>query len=547
MTIFYRDTDSHAQLASAALSLAITSASRAQAAADEVGATVATSATLTVNGGPINGKIDAADDLDWFAVSLEAGRGYVFSLTKQVANEFMGMRVVNHFQSMGLVTSVGSDIPYVPAFSGVYYVEVRGGTALRDYSIRVDLPADDYGNSAKMTGQLARGQTLNGRIDYMNDSDYFSMAVDAFSTYQLDFVGAPPYFGYAGVNGTDSVAVETLPGTSVATQVFTAGATGNVLVYIRNPDPGAYSIKASLLSTDDFGNTASTATTLVLGATVNGRIGTDGDVDSFRIVLERGKSYVVKGTGELGTALSVSDITDYSVNSHSGTYTIIPQIDTEVVLYVAAGTNKGNYSLAFYQNVDDVLTGKLDGTRIDAGIGLDTIRYTGQVSDYAVTRAGADFTIAKPASGGATLVNIERVLFSGASALALDIDGDGGAAYRLYRAAFDRTSDKAGVGFWLNALDKGVSLHDVAQAFIGSAEFIALYGSNSSNADFVTLLYANILDRAGDPGGFAYWVNALNNGYSRADVLANFSESDENVDAVALLIGNGFEYIPCGA
>jgi len=38
--------------------------------------------------------------------------------------------------------------------------------------------------------------------------------------------------------------------------------------------------------------------------------------------------------------------------------------------------------------------------------------------------------------------------------------------------------------------------------------------------------------------------HALDQGVSRANVLAGFSESGENVAAAALLIGNGFAYIP---
>jgi hypothetical protein len=101
-------------------------------------------------------------------------------------------------------------------------------------------------------------------------------------------------------------------------------------------------------------------------------------------------------------------------------------------------------------------------------------------------------------------------------------------AGRLYQAAFGRPADDAGVAFWAGTLHAGTSLTDVANAFINSAEFQAKYG-NLSNADFLTALYQNVLFRAPDADGLNFWQPQLDNGTSsRAQVLANFSESAEN-------------------
>ena len=127
--------------------------------------------------------------------------------------------------------------------------------------------------------------------------------------------------------------------------------------------------------------------------------------------------------------------------------------------------------------------------------------------------------------------------------MALDSSGTSGQAYRVYRAAFAREPDSAGVGYWMTKMDQGMSLQEVASGFIGSAEFRTLYGSNPGNASFVTKLYANVLGRAPDQGGYDWWLQQMNsNGMSQASVLSGFSESAENQAAVAQLIGNGFSY-----
>ena len=142
--------------------------------------------------------------------------------------------------------------------------------------------------------------------------------------------------------------------------------------------------------------------------------------------------------------------------------------------------------------------------------------------------------------GVSTLTNVDYLQF-GNQTIAIDvgIGQNAGEAYRLYQAAFNRTPDQTGLDNWITQLDQGASIISVANAFINSAEFNTTYGSNLSNSALVNALYNNVLHRAGDASGSAYWINALNNGTSRAQVLELFSESPENVGNTASLIGHG--------
>ncbi|WP_281250925.1 DUF4214 domain-containing protein [Pseudomonas asturiensis] len=57
-------------------------------------------------------------------------------------------------------------------------------------------------------------------------------------------------------------------------------------------------------------------------------------------------------------------------------------------------------------------------------------------------------------------------------------------------------------------------------------------------------LYHNILDRAPDQGDMAYWVSQMQAGtLNDAQVLASFSESNENKIALTGAIQNGIEYL----
>jgi hypothetical protein len=143
-----------------------------------------------------------------------------------------------------------------------------------------------------------------------------------------------------------------------------------------------------------------------------------------------------------------------------------------------------------------------------------------------------------------TLQKIERLQFKDQS-IALDTDGVAGQGYRIYKAAFDRIPDSGGLGYWIAQMDKGMNVTEVAARFIDPPEFRSLYGQNPSNAEFLAKVYTNVLGRTPDQGGYDWWLNELNTNpdKTRQKVLADFSESQENKDSVAALIGNGIQYV----
>lgn len=105
--------------------------------------------------------------------------------------------------------------------------------------------------------------------------------------------------------------------------------------------------------------------------------------------------------------------------------------------------------------------------------------------------------------------------------------GDARAVARLYSAAFDREPKSEGLNFWIDSLERGQSLLQIAAQFRNSPEFNARYGA-LDNAEFVAQLYRNILGREGQDAGLAFWIDKLESGASQAQVLRQFSESAEN-------------------
>lgn len=101
-------------------------------------------------------------------------------------------------------------------------------------------------------------------------------------------------------------------------------------------------------------------------------------------------------------------------------------------------------------------------------------------------------------------------------------------AARIYDTAFGRDADPGGFVSATRAIISGATLGQVAQGFLGSAEFANRYGAAPSDAVLVTGLYQNTLGRVPEAAGQALYVNALAAGLSRADLLVAFSESQEH-------------------
>jgi Domain of unknown function (DUF4214)/RTX calcium-binding nonapeptide repeat (4 copies) len=193
---------------------------------------------------------------------------------------------------------------------------------------------------------------------------------------------------------------------------------------------------------------------------------------------------------------------------------------------------------------NDLLRGSGGVDLIAGGDGVDTAFYSGGLRSYALTTTGAGFTIADTRTAGDvdgtdSGTGVEILSFADGR-MVFDANDPTARVVRLYEAALDRLPDQGGLNFWTGAVQQGQSLSGLASGFIASAEFQSRFGgATSSNGAFVDQLYQNVLGRAGEAGGRDFWVNSLNTGTSRADVLVAFSESAENQVGTASLVQQG--------
>jgi subtilisin family serine protease len=88
---------------------------------------------------------------------------------------------------------------------------------------------------------------------------------------------------------------------------------------------------------------------------------------------------------------------------------------------------------------------------------------------------------------------------------------------RYYVGYYNRAPDPAGFEFWINALNNGTSTLEIANFFADQVETRALYPyfsdpSSSTPAEFITSIYQNLFNREPDDAGAAYWLDELTSG-----------------------------------
>jgi serralysin len=240
---------------------------------------------------------------------------------------------------------------------------------------------------------------------------------------------------------------------------------------------------------------------------------------------------------------------------------LVPTIISPLVLVGGAGNDRltgevGNDTLSGADGADtlsglagadqlngdagnDVLIGGAQGDRLNGGGGVDTALYDTALRQIGgIQRNGQQVLLTERPGGDIdTLQDVEILRFA-ELIVTTDVDSIAALVTRLYRAGLARDPDRLGLENWITTLDTGRPLRDVADGFILSNEFLSRYGA-LDNAGFVERLYLNVLGRGSDEAGRKTWLDLLNGGGSRSEVLVGFSESPENRQLTAPLLADG--------
>jgi Ca2+-binding RTX toxin-like protein len=175
---------------------------------------------------------------------------------------------------------------------------------------------------------------------------------------------------------------------------------------------------------------------------------------------------------------------------------------------------------------NDLITGGAGNDTIDGGGGSNTAVYAGALSGYTLTRSGSSTIVSDKsgADGIDSVTNIGTLKFKDLT-VNLAVQGTVAAApsadvhrvIELYVAFFNRVPDADGLAYWVGQRVNGVAINAIGDIFYGAGvQFSTLTGftATMSNADFVNLIYKNVLGRkdGADASGLAYWSGELTSG-----------------------------------
>lgn len=179
----------------------------------------------------------------------------------------------------------------------------------------------------------------------------------------------------------------------------------------------------------------------------------------------------------------------------------------------------------------DILTGGLGDDGISGGDGFgDIANFANALGQFTLQflSDGSVMTQDRAAGGEGTdlLSGIETLTFgSGASIFSdgmIDLTRFQGIAnldaaainsfVELYIAYFNRAPDAIGLNFWGTAFANGMPLNEIAEQFLGQSETQMTYPSDTTNLEFATQVYNNVLGRTPDLAGIQFWEGVLNSG-----------------------------------
>lgn len=172
--------------------------------------------------------------------------------------------------------------------------------------------------------------------------------------------------------------------------------------------------------------------------------------------------------------------------------------------------------------------------------GADSVIFSGNRADYRLAHAGSDVVVNDSVAtrdGSDTLTDMTHAVFADMSVnLLVGAHARGIASAdlkmleELYVGFFNRVPEADGLDFWIGQVHTGHSVTQVADSFYSAAlGYPALtgYSSTMSSADFVNVVYRNVLGRAdgADAGGLQFWTDALAHGTSRGTLVESILQS----------------------
>jgi len=407
---------------------------------DEARNNVNTTNTLAVDGS-VSGVVNAFNDQDWYAVTLEAGFSYNVRIEGTGTSEELSRVEYRIFDSSGNLLTTESDFgtigveenAFVAPSDGTFFIAALGDGSVDTGEYILSLDGDDTRGTIETTRSVSVGGTVSGSIESSNDQDWYRIDLLAGLSYEISLTGTGTSTGLDRVEfqirdaSGNLLTTESDFGTiGIETATFTPDADGTFYISANGDSPANRGDYQLSVGTDEARNSVDTTRTVEVGGDVTGTINGVGDQDWYAVTLEAGFDYNVTLEGA-GTASDLPRV-EFSIFDSNGTF-LLSENDfgtlgieervfsptTSGTFYISAeGSDNsfvGNYTLSVGD--DDARSNVSTEREIAPGFAV-----TGEIgglgdSDWyeIVFEAGVEYSITLEGDGSANaLPNVEIVI-----------------------------------------------------------------------------------------------------------------------------------------
>ncbi|MBC3832378.1 DUF4214 domain-containing protein [Undibacterium amnicola] len=183
---------------------------------------------------------------------------------------------------------------------------------------------------------------------------------------------------------------------------------------------------------------------------------------------------------------------------------------------------------------NDQFASQIEDEFFNGGIGHDTVIYRSNLANYTIKNQNSHFEVSSKFGndGSDSLINIETIQFSDINInLSIQSKATGSSAteiqnlIELYIAFFNRVPDANGLFYWIDEMQGGKNITQIAESFFNAGSQYPLltgYSATMTDADFINTIYKNTLGRVGgaDVEGLNYWKGELVSGRATHGSLA---------------------------
>jgi hypothetical protein len=288
---------------------------------DDFAADTTTTGRLAV-GARVAGNFEVADDVDWYAVTLESGITYQFEMsgltTAGSALPSPNVRLLNA-QGVNIEGGINpsAGVYFItPDKSDVYYVRAGqlGTRAEGSYTLAasVSLIQDDFRGDTATTGRVTVGSNSIGNFELAGDADAFRVELSAGVKYTFELLGAKLGGGTATaglrLSVSDSAGLQ-LPAayrgyvSGDAVYTYTASASGTYYLTASGTSQGTYTVKASVSTIPSYTVTGTAANEIFHTTSGDDTIKGEDGLDIVRFIGPRSAYEVVRPIAGLNTTV----------------------------------------------------------------------------------------------------------------------------------------------------------------------------------------------------------------------------------------------------